>query len=318
MQDRLSFARFDLLVVLGPTASCKTGVAVQLARRAEGEILSADSRQVYRELTIGAGKDLGEYHADGPPVPYHLIDLTTLSEEFSVCDYQQAAFSVLPGVRGRGRVPVLCGGTGLYIDAVLSGRRMVAAPEDPALRAALAQLGDADLAERLTALRPKQHNTTDLNSRERTIRAIEIALAEDRAHEAGALQPAPPVTPLILRTVWRREVLRERIRTRLRQRLDAGLIGEVRAIHATGVTWERLDRLGLEYRYVGQYLRGEIRNENDLRQKLAAAIIQFARRQETWFRRMERHGATLRDVPEASCDAALHAIEAARQAAPGV
>jgi len=290
----------NTLVVLGPTASGKTRLAVQLARALGGEILSADSRQVYRGLDIGAGKDLVDYTEGGAPVPYHLIDIADLGDEYSVYHYQRDCFRTWEDVTARGRLPIIAGGTGLYLDAVLRGYRMVDAPEHPALRACLALMDDAALAEELHTLKPAQHNTTDTLDRARTIRAIEIATHE-REH---APEPGPPIRALILGAEWPREVLRERIAARLRERLDGGLIEEVEALHAGGVPWERLDLLGLEYRFVAAFLRGEIRSRNDLFQKLNAAIAQFAKRQDTWFRRMERNGAAIHWVPEARYNAA--------------
>jgi tRNA dimethylallyltransferase len=276
----------NLLAVIGPTAAAKTRLAARLAHRYAGEILSADSRQVYRGLDIGSGKDLHEYRVDGVDIPYHLIDIASLDEEFSVFDYQRRFFEVFTDVQARGALPILAGGTGLYIDAVLRGYRMVEVPEDPALRAELAKLADDELAQRLRALKPDLHNTTDLTDRDRTIRAIEIAEHARRSDP----EPLPPVNPLILGVSFPRPELRERIRQRLKARMDEGLVEEVERLLAGGASPEKLHTLGLEYRYVNDFLQGRIRNRNDLLQKLASAIGQFAKRQETWFRRMERLG----------------------------
>jgi len=297
-------SKHNTLVVLGPTASGKTGLAVQLARFLGGEILSADSRQVYRGLDIGSGKDLEEYGTGEAAVPYHLIDLVDLAREFSVFDWQQAFYHAFEDVTGRGALPVLAGGTGLYLEAALSGCRMVAAPENAELRAELETLDDEALRARLTALRSDLHNRTDLEDRARTVRAIEIA-EYARDHEAP---PAPAVRPLLLGTRWDREVLRRRIALRLKQRLDQGLVEEVEGLHAAGHGWERLELLGLEYRYVARFLQGEIKNRNDLFQKLNGAIAQFAKRQDTWFRRMERHGAVIHWVDEADLNLAMHLV----------
>ena len=278
------------LMVLGPTASGKTALGVQIARALNGEILSVDSRQVYRGLDIGSGKDLSEYTTGGRTVPYHLIDIAGLDQEFSVYDFQRAFFGALADVTARGALPVAVGGTGLYLDAVLGGYAFADAPENPELREELAALDDDALRARLLALRPEQHNTTDLEDRERLVRAVEVA-------EAGAALPedaaAPAFTPLILGVCPDREALRRRIARRLHERLHAGLIEEVEELHAAGHSWERLERLGLEYRYVSQFIQGRILNKNDLFQKLNSAICQFARRQETWFRRMERRGTVI-------------------------
>lgn len=294
----------NTLVVLGPTAAGKTRLAVQLAHRLGGEVISADSRQVYRGLDIGSGKDLGEYEVEGRAIPYHLIDICGLEHEFSVFEYQQRCFDCLEDCWKRGAMPVICGGTGLYLEAVLQGYRMVAAPEDAALRAELEALGDEALRARLQALRPEQHNTTDTIDRARTIRAIEIA-AYTRDNPPP---PAPDIRALVLGVQWPREHLRRRIRERLVHRLETGLIEEVRGLLDQGVPPGRLDLLGLEYRFVTQFLRGDIRNRNDLAQKLAAAIAQFAKRQETWFRRMERRGTPIHWVPRGDTEAAWQVI----------
>ncbi|MCC6143271.1 MAG: tRNA (adenosine(37)-N6)-dimethylallyltransferase MiaA [Candidatus Hydrogenedentes bacterium] len=290
----------NLLVVLGATASGKTGLGARLAHALGGEVISADSRQVYRGLDIGSGKDLHEYLVEGHQVPYHLIDVCGLDEEYSLFAWQQAFYHCFEDIRGRGALPVLVGGTGLYLEAALQGYRMVEAPPDVALRAELARFSDHELRHRLLALQPQQHNQTDLVDRDRMIRAIEIAQATlDRPPD-----PAPEIRAFILGIAWPRAVLRDRIARRLRERLSAGLIEEVAALHDAGHTWERLELLGLEYRYVSQYLRGEIRNRNDLFQRLDSAICQFAKRQDTWFRRMERRGINIHWIPEGRWDAA--------------
>jgi len=297
----------NTVVVLGPTASGKTRLAVQLAARLEGEVISADSRQVYRGLDIGSGKDLKEYRVDGRAIPYHLIDVCGLDHEFSVFEYQQRCFDSLEDCWRRGVMPVICGGTGLYLEAVLQGYRMVAAPEDPALRAQLDALDDDGLRARLQTLRPDLHNTTDTLDRQRTIRAIEIA----EYSAANPPPPAPDIRPIVLGVQWPREELRRRIRRRLEERLDAGLIDEVRGLLDAGIPPARLDLLGLEYRFVKDYLEGAIRSRNDLAQKLATAIAQFAKRQETWFRRMERRGTAIHWVPKGDLEKAWAAVRGA-------
>lgn len=276
----------DLLVVLGPTASGKTHLAVQAARYLQGEIISADSRQVYRGLDIGSGKDLAEYGT----TPYHLIDVVEPGYEFSLFDFAAHFCQAFAGIRARHHLPILVGGTGLYLDAILQGYDLVSVDENPALRAELEPFALDALRKRLRSLRPEQHNTSDLNDRSRLIRAIEIAAGEG---QAGARRLAlPPLTPRVFGLRWSREVLRQRITGRLRERLDHGLIEEVAALHADGVSWQTLDFYGLEYRFVAQHLQGRL-NRNDLFQKLNSAIHQFAKRQDTWFRRMERQGVTI-------------------------
>ncbi len=297
---------YNTLMVLGPTASGKTRLGARLAHALGGEILSADSRQVYRGLNIGSGKDLEEYVVDGAPLPYHLIDIVGLEEEFNVFAYQRAFYEAFAEVGGRGRLPVVVGGTGMYLDAVLRGYALVEAPGDSALRAELAGLSDEELDVRLAALKPAQHNTTDTQNRGRCIRAIEIAVAE----QARPPAETPPVNALVLGARWEREELRARIGARLKARLAGGLIEEVKALHAGGCAWERLELLGLEYRFVAQYLQGEIKRQNDLFQKLNGAIARFAKRQETWFRRMERKGTEIAWVDRADADAALEKVRA--------
>lgn len=279
----------DLLVVLGPTASGKTRLAVALARSLGGEIVSADSRQVYRGLDIGTGKDLEEYGE----VPYHLIDIADPGEEFNVFEFQRRAFAAFETIRSRGRLPILAGGTGLYLDAVLRGYRLVEVPENPVLREELAGLSDVALVERLERSGRPLHNTTDVTDRKRLVRAIEIAQGE--AEAAAGLPPLPEIRPLVLGIRWEREALRRRITARLRQRLEEGMIEEVERLHASGVGWETLEFYGLEYRFVARHLQGKL-SRNDMFQKLNSAIHEFARKQETWFRRMERQGTEIRWV----------------------
>ncbi len=277
---------FNLIVVLGPTASGKTRLGVEIARALNGEVISADSRQVYIGMDIGTGKDLQEYG----DTPYHLIDLFQPGHEFNVFDFQRLFYRCFEEISARGVVPVLVGGTGMYLDAVLKGYRLVAVPENPPLRRELEGLSVEDLSSRLQALRPRQHNTTDLQDRARLVRAIEIA--EGEASASATLEPPPDIRPLIFGVRWPREVLRQRITNRLKQRLQQGLIEEVESLLQQGISHETLDFYGLEYRFVAQYLRGEI-PRNDMFQKLNSAIHQFAKRQDTWFRRMEKQGTPI-------------------------
>ncbi|MDD2541542.1 MAG: tRNA (adenosine(37)-N6)-dimethylallyltransferase MiaA [Desulfuromonadaceae bacterium] len=275
-----------MLVILGPTASGKTRLAVALAEECGGEVVSADSRQVFRGMDIGSGKDLHEYGR----VPYHLIDILNAGEEFSVFDFQRRFLKTVAEIAFRGAVPVLCGGSGMYLDAALRGYRMVEVPFDSALRAELATKTDDELVQELWYLKPHQHNSTDLADRERTVRAIEIARGE--AENSSACEPLPRLQSTVIGIHWEREALRRRITTRLRERLDNGMIEEVERLRADGIAWERLDYYGLEYRYVGAYLRGDM-NKNDMFQRLNSAIYNFAKRQGNWFRRMERHGIVI-------------------------
>ncbi|MCA1797077.1 MAG: tRNA (adenosine(37)-N6)-dimethylallyltransferase MiaA [Desulfuromonadaceae bacterium] len=280
-----NYASYNLLVILGPTASGKTRLAVDAATILGGEIISADSRQVYRGMDIGTGKDLGEY-AD---IPYHIIDIVEPGYEFNVFEFQQRFYTAFADIHARGRIPVLCGGTGLYLDAVLNGYHMVEAPPDPALRARLGHLTHEELREELLRLKPQQHNSTDLAERERLMRAIEIATAQKHAPPAPAL---PQLCPLVFGLQWPRPQLRERIRERLHLRLQQGMVDEVERLHQEGTNWETLEFYGLEYRFIAQYLQGEL-SYNDMVQKLGSAICKFAKRQETWFRRMEKRGTAI-------------------------
>lgn len=299
--SRVMPQRFNLLAVLGPTASGKTRLAVALAREYAGEIISADSRQVFRRMDIGTGKDLQEYGA----VRHHLIDILEPGEEFSVYAFQRLFLQAFEEVHSRGGLPVLCGGTGLYLDAALRGYHLVEVPEDQGLREELSGMGDDALAALLRQLAPSQHNTSDLSDRNRTIRAIEIARYGLQHREEPP--PYPDIRPLVLGIRWERAELKRRITARLKARLAEGMLDEVRDLHESGVSWERLDYYGLEYRFAGQYLQGRI-NRNDLFQKLNAAIHDFAKRQETWFRRMEKNGVVIHWI-----DGAGDVLAAARQ-----
>jgi tRNA dimethylallyltransferase len=278
-------APYNLLVILGPTASGKTRLAVEAASQLDGEIISADSRQVYRGMDIGTGKDLEEYAT----IPYHLIDIVEPGYEFNVYEFQQRFYPAFEDILSRGKLPVLCGGTGLYLEAVLNGYTMVEAPHDPELRARLEPLSHAELEQELKRLKPEQHNTTDLEERERLIRAIEVATAQ---HNAPPPPQRPELHPLIFGLQWPRPLLRTRIRARLQQRLEQGMVEEVERLHQQGTSWETLDFYGLEYRFIARYLQGELSYDNMVEQ-LGTAICKFAKRQETWFRRMGKRGTSI-------------------------
>ena len=274
---------FNLIVILGATATGKTRVGVQVARSLDGEIISADSRQVYQGMDIGTGKDLGEYGE----IPYHLIDIKNPGEEFCVFEFKKAFVQAFGAIRSRCKLPILVGGTGLYLESVLLEYQLPEVPGDPALRNELFASSVAELSERLKRIKPDLHNTTDLTDRNRLIRAIEIA-------EFSLKIPAPPVDPPELKPAvfgikWDRQVLRQRITQRLKERINGGMIAEVKTLLEAGLSYEKLDFYGLEYRYAALYLKGEL-NRNDMFQNLNSAIHQFAKRQETWFRRMERKG----------------------------
>jgi tRNA dimethylallyltransferase len=255
-----------------------------MARVLNGEIISADSRQVFRGMDVGTGKDLAEYG----DIPYHLIDILDPGTEFNVFRFQGLFLDAFNGIRGRGRLPILAGGTGMYLDAVLKGYRMVEVPDNQALRNELADVALDGLARRLKIANPKLHNSTDLLDRDRILRAIEIAEYEAECPDPGF----PSFNPVVIGIKWERSILRRRITERLKQRLDCGLIEEVERLHRNGVSYETLEFYGLEYRFLARYLRGEL-NRNDMFQQLNSAIHDFAKRQETWFRRMERNGIVI-------------------------
>ncbi len=277
----------SLIVVLGPTATGKTRLGVHLAREWNGEVVSADSRQVYRELTLGSGKDLAEYGSDANAVPHHLIDITDLMHEYTVFHFQKDCFAALASIVHHGKLPVLVGGTGMYLEAVLRGYALAPVPVNPTLRAELQTLSEAQRVERLRRLRGALHNTTDTSESERLVRAIEIA----EYNQDHPPQPLPPIRPLLLGVRYPRLVLRERIRQRLQQRLAEGMLDELDGLLAQGISVDRLNRLGLEYRYMLEYRQGRFASMDEFVERLHLAICDFAKRQETWFRRMERNGA---------------------------
>lgn len=302
--DTLFSGPYNLLVVLGPTASGKTRLAVQLARPLGGEIISADSRQVYRGLTLGSGKDLEEYGEDDQRIKVHLIDEADLEIEYSVFHFQHRFFECFEHLQQEKKWPILTGGTGLYLEAALRKTRLPAVPPNPALRQELTRLSDEALQRRLMDLKPRQHNLTDLRDRDRMVRAIEIAESEKK----HVPEPAPAIHPLILGTLWPREELRRRIRQRLLARLEQGLIREVEELHANGVSWQRLHSLGLEYRHVAAYLQQAGGTYQDMVDALTTAINHFAKRQLAWFRRMERQGHKIHWIERADADQAWRLI----------
>ena len=274
----------DIIVVLGPTASGKTALGVGLARALRGEIISADSRQVYRGMDIGTGKDLAEYG----DIPRHLIDIVNPGYEFTLFDFQRSFLHAYKSIQEHGRLPLLVGGTGLYLQAVLQGYTLVETPLNPPLREELAHLPLPALVERLKRSTTRLHNTTDLMERDRLVRAIEIAEYE-RLQEP---EPFPELKPLTFGIGWDRDILRRRITARLKERLARGMIEEVERLHREGLPWETIEFYGLEYRFIARHLKGEL-SRNDMFQKLNSAIHAFAKRQETWFRRMERNGIAI-------------------------
>jgi tRNA dimethylallyltransferase len=277
----------NLIVILGPTASGKTHLAVRLAYDLHGEIISADSRQVYKKMNIGTGKDLNEYIINGRESPYHLIDIIEPENEFNLFEFQNRFYEVFNNLIDRKIVPVLVGGTGLYLESVLIGYNMPPAPADKILREDLSRKSKSELQEILLALKFRLHNKTDLENHERLIRAIEIELVRNSANKVQ--RKRPHIDALIFGIRWERSILRQRITKRLKERLNQGMIEEVMKLHESGLTWTRLESFGLEYRFISRYLQKLITFE-EMERRLNTAIHQFAKRQETWFRRMEKKG----------------------------
>ena len=280
---------YDLITVLGPTASGKTRFAVQLADRLGAEIISGDSRQVYRRMDLGTGKDLDDYLIGGRSVPYHLIDIVEPGTKYNVFEYQRDFLEAYNDIHQRGRKAVLCGGTGLYIESVLRAYRLSPVPQNPELRERLADKSLEELTA-LLATYKSLHNTTDVDTAQRAIRAIEIE--EYYRQTPLDRRPFPKIESLTLGVDVSREVRRERISQRLRKRLDEGMCGEVERLLAEGIKPEDLIYYGLEYKYVTLYVTGQI-TFDEMAQQLEIAIHQFAKRQMTWFRGMERRGTPI-------------------------
>ena len=283
-----------MITVLGPTASGKTSLAVCLAHRLGGEILSADSRQVYQGMDIGTGKDLGEYTVEGNSIPFHLIDLVPAGERYSLFAWQRAFHEAYGAIKSRGvRYPILCGGTGLYAEAVLQGYHLPDVPPNEALRQRLQGKGIDELQQLLASYGPL-HNKTDLDSPQRAIRAIEIADYIQAQRASGSdYTEYPPIDSVILCLDLPREARRSRITARLKERLEKeDMVGEIEGLLASGVTPEALIYYGLEYKFITRYVLGELSYE-EMFTSLETAIHQFAKRQMTWFRGMERRGFTL-------------------------
>ena len=289
-----------LITILGPTASGKTPLAAHLAAEIGGEIISADSRQVYRRMDIGTGKDLSDYKVErgkrkGERIPYHLIDICEPGTKYNLFQYQQDFQKAYDDIMARGRQPILCGGTGLYIEAVLKGYQLSPVPQNPELRASLEGKSLEELTAMLKELKRQNgshmHNTTDVDTAQRAIRAIEIELGQqgDMKHEAFNMKQTPYI---IIGVSIDRDLRREKITRRLKARLDEGMIDEVRGLLAEGIPADDLIYYGLEYKYLTEHILGRLTYDEMFRQ-LEIAIHQFAKRQMTWFRGMERRGFTI-------------------------
>lgn len=280
---------YDLITILGPTASGKTPFAAALAAELNTEIISADSRQIYRGMDLGTGKDLVDYTVNGRQIPYHLIDIVEPGYKYNVFEYQRDFLKAYEAIKQKGRLPVLCGGTGMYLESVLKGYKLMPVPENPELRARLADKSLDELTEMLQQYKTL-HNSTDVDTVKRAIRAIEIEeyYTAHPVNERGF----PQLNSLIIGVNIDRELRREKITRRLKQRLEDGMVDEVKRLLAQGIHAEDLIYYGLEYKYLTLYAIGELSYEEMFGQ-LEIAIHQFAKRQMTWFRGMERRGFTI-------------------------
>lgn len=278
--------KYDMLTILGSTATGKTQLAAQIAHRLNGEILSADSRQIYRGMDLGTGKDLADYTVDGHIIPYHLIDLVEAGTQYNVFEFQREFIRAYEDIRLRNRLPVFCGGSGLYLEAVLKGYKLTQVPSNKIRREVLSKNSLEELATILKGYKTV-HNSSDTETKNRAIRAIEI-------EEHLLLNPEldfefPQINSLIIGVQYDRDTRRQRITNRLKQRLDDGMTEEVKQLLAKGLTPDDLTYYGLEYKYLTLYLIGEL-TKDEMFERLNIAIHQFAKRQMTWFRKMEREG----------------------------
>ena len=281
--------KYDLITILGPTASGKTPLAAALAYQLDTEIISGDSRQIYRRMDLGTGKDLEDYTVNGRQIPYHLIDIVEPGYKYNVFEYQRDFLNAYSQVRLKEKLPILCGGTGMYIESVLKGYRLLPVPENPELRDSLAGKSLEDLT-RLLSTYKKLHNSTDVDTVKRAIRAIEIE--EYYKQQSPEYREFPQINSLIVGVDIDRELRREKISRRLKQRLDEGMVNEVKALLDSGIPSEDLIYYGLEYKYLTLYVLGEL-SFDEMFHQLEIAIHQFAKRQMTWFRGMERRGFTI-------------------------
>ncbi len=284
--NEIESSQYDLLAVAGPTASGKTALAVALASRLNGEVISADSRQVYRGMDLGSGKDYRDYFIDGKKIPCHLIDVADPGYKYNVFEYQRDFLNVYRDLKMRKKFPVVCGGSGMYLDSIISGYDLVEVPPDPGLRSALEKKDMEELREILSSYK-KLHNVTDLDTRKRVIRAIEI-------EHYGSIQKEdkkafPKFNPLITGILYSRERRRTLISERLLHRLEQGMVEEVQGLINGGLSPESLIYYGLEYKYITLFITGRM-NYDEMFRSLETAIHQYAKRQMTWFRGMERRG----------------------------
>ena len=280
---------YDLITIIGPTASGKTPLATALADKLGTEIISGDSRQVYRRMDLGTGKDLKDYVIDGKPVSYHLIDIVEPGYKYNVFEYQRDFLKAYEAIAAKGKLPILCGGTGMYVESVLKGYRLLPVPENPELRASLEGKSLEELTHILEGYK-KLHNSTDVDTAKRAVRAIEIE--EYYKQQPPEYREFPSLNSLIIGVDIDRELRRKKITLRLKQRLDEGMVEEVKSLLAEGIHPDNLIYYGLEYKFLTLYAIGKLTYEEMFHQ-LETAIHQFAKRQMTWFRGMERRGFTI-------------------------
>ncbi|MGB4291789.1 MAG: tRNA (adenosine(37)-N6)-dimethylallyltransferase MiaA [Bacteroidales bacterium] len=280
---------YDLVIITGPTASGKTALAAALAARIGGEVISADSRQVYRKMNLGTGKDYSDYVVDGRQIPVHLIDIVEPGYKYNVFEFQRDFLKVYEDIKSRGKFPVVCGGSGMYIDSIVSGYKLAEVPPNPELRKELENKTLAELTEILKQYK-RLHNKTDIDTVKRAVRAIEI----EKYYEAhrDIIRDFPKLKSLVTGVFFDRETRRKRISERLKQRMDAGMVKEVQELLESGIDSDTLVYYGLEYKYITLYLTGQLSYDEMYRQ-LEIAIHQFAKRQMTWFRGMERKGVKI-------------------------
>ena len=282
--------KYNLLTILGPTATGKTGLAAHVTARLKGEIISADSRQVYRGMDLGTGKDYADYFVDGVEVPSHLVDIEAAGAHYNVYRFQTDFIRVYNEIQSRGKFPVLCGGSGLYLEAVLKNYRLIEVPPNRELRKELEGKTLEELTEILKSMKPRLHNDTDVETDRRAVRAIEIEkYYAEHAQEASEM---PEIRSLNIGIDFDREMRRQRITLRLKQRLEEGMLDEVQKLLDSGLTPDQLIYYGLEYKFLTLHLIGELSYDEMFRQ-LEIAIHQFAKRQMTWFRGMEKRGTKI-------------------------
>ena len=302
---------YDLVVILGPTATGKTRLAVYLADQLKGEIISADSRQVFRGMNIGTGKDLKEYQLKEKNIPFHLIDISDPQEEYNVFQYQKDFQTAITYIRNQQNLPILCGGTGFYVKTILMDFHLPSVKPNKKLRQKLENWELDDLIQELESISPGASNYNLIDTKRRIIRAIELEMSNQKGNSIKKIKSQNSQfkiqNPIIIGIEFERDVIRERITERLHQRLNQGMIKEVELLLENGITHERLESLGLEYRFISHYLQNQF-TLNEMTEKLNTAIHQFAKRQMTFFRNMEKNGIKIHWIPEGNFKKALEVI----------